>query len=55
MIRNWGWLLKAAASAAGYPRSMLPVAGMLPLSIGGFGVREGGWLELRSWLARRPG
>ncbi|MGZ8399176.1 MAG: lysylphosphatidylglycerol synthase transmembrane domain-containing protein [Gemmatimonadales bacterium] len=76
-------------SAAGYARSMLLVAGMLPLSIGGFGVREGGmilllrpygvaperavalaflllardligicaggWLELRSWLARRPG
>lgn len=75
-------------SAAGYTRSMLLVAGMLPLSIGGFGVREGGmilllrpysvaperavalaflllgrdllgicaggWLELRSWLARRP-
>ncbi len=74
-------------SAAGYTRSMLLVAGMLPLSIGGFGVREGGmilllhpygvappravalaflllgrdligicaggWLELRSWLARR--
>jgi uncharacterized protein (TIRG00374 family) len=75
-------------SAAGYTRSMLLLAGMLPLSIGGFGVREGGmilllapygvapehavalaflllgrdligigvggWLELRSWLARRP-
>jgi glycosyltransferase 2 family protein len=75
-------------AAAGYTRSMLLVAGMLPLSIGGFGVREGGmilllqpygvapqravalaflllgrdligicaggWLELRSWLARRP-
>jgi glycosyltransferase 2 family protein len=73
-------------SAAGYTRSMLLLAGMLPLSIGGFGVREGGmilllrpygvtaeravalaflllgrdligicvggWLELRSWLAR---
>jgi uncharacterized membrane protein YbhN (UPF0104 family) len=72
--------------AAGYTRSMLLLAGMLPLSIGGFGVREGGmilllrpygvaaeravalaflllgrdligicvggWLELRSWLAR---
>jgi hypothetical protein len=75
-------------TAAGYTRSILLVAGMLPLSIGGFGVREGGmilllhpygvapqravalaflllgrdligigaggWLELRSWLARRP-
>ena len=74
--------------AAGYTRSMLLLAGMLPLSIGGFGVREGGmilllapyavappqavalaflllgrdligigvggWLELRSWLARKP-
>lgn len=76
-------------SGAGYTRSMLLVASMLPLSIGGFGVREGGMilllrpygvaaeravalaflllgrdligicaggcLELRSWLARRPG
>lgn len=75
-------------SAAGYNRSMLLLAGMLPLSIGGFGLREGGmilllrpygvaseravalaflllgrdligicvggWLELRSWLARQP-
>jgi uncharacterized membrane protein YbhN (UPF0104 family) len=33
-------------SAAGYTRSMLLLAGMLPLSIGGFGVREGGMILL---------
>ncbi|HEY8196515.1 MAG TPA: lysylphosphatidylglycerol synthase transmembrane domain-containing protein [Gemmatimonadales bacterium] len=33
-------------TAAGYTRSMLLVAGMLPLSIGGFGVREGGMILL---------
>ncbi len=32
--------------AAGYTRSMLLLAGMLPLSIGGFGVREGGMILL---------
>jgi glycosyltransferase 2 family protein len=32
--------------AAGYTRSMLMLAGMLPLSIGGFGVREGGMILL---------
>lgn len=32
--------------AAGYTRSMLLVAGMLPLSIGGFGVREAGMILL---------
>ena len=33
-------------SAAGYTRSMLLLAGMLPLSIGGFGIREGGMILL---------
>jgi uncharacterized protein (TIRG00374 family) len=33
-------------SAAGYSRSMLLLAGMLPLSIGGFGIREGGMILL---------
>jgi uncharacterized protein (TIRG00374 family) len=33
-------------AAAGYARSMLLLAGMLPLSIGGFGVREGGMILL---------
>jgi glycosyltransferase 2 family protein len=81
--------ISLSLSAAGYTRSILLVAGMLPLSIGGFGIREGGmilllrpygvaperavalaflllgrdligicaggWLEFRSWLARRPG
>lgn len=32
--------------AAGYTRSMLLLAGMLPLSIGGVGVREGGMILL---------
>jgi uncharacterized membrane protein YbhN (UPF0104 family) len=38
--------ISLSLSAAGYARSMLLLAGMLPLSIGGFGVREGGMILL---------
>jgi glycosyltransferase 2 family protein len=38
--------ISLSLSAAGYTRSMLLLAGMLPLSIGGFGVREGGMILL---------
>jgi uncharacterized membrane protein YbhN (UPF0104 family) len=38
--------ISLSLSAVGYARSMLLLAGMLPLSIGGFGVREGGMILL---------
>jgi glycosyltransferase 2 family protein len=42
----WGLDILLSFSAVGYTRSMLLLAGMLPFSIGGFGVREGGMILL---------